>query len=100
MMTHIKLYLSHCLVIKVEGDFVVNEVTKIINEWNPADIYPLLSDEYHSEINKIIVMLETVESKSTLANQIFDLFNEFFGGEFRKSYQECEVIAATLLNIK
>jgi len=79
---------------------LVEEISKIINDWNPAEIYPLLHDEYQCEISKIVELLSSFESKSTISKQIYDLFESCFGNEFRKPYHECEEITEILINIQ
>ncbi len=45
----------------------MNLILQIINTWNPIDIYPLLEDEYYSEIRKIYEKSKETSSVKELA---------------------------------
>lgn len=78
---------------------MIEEVKRIINNWNPAEIYPLLDDEYSYEIKKLVDLTSATKSKEELAKKIYDLFYGTFGKEFRKSYSECHEIAEYIIVI-
>ncbi|MDN4619079.1 DUF1871 family protein [Paenibacillus sp. PsM32] len=75
-------------------------VLKIINDWNPAEIYPLLYKEYEIEVDIILYLIKSSKSKLELSKQIYNLFEHYFGTEFHKSQGECEMIAEMLIEIK
>ena len=77
-----------------------NMIISIINNWNPIEIYPLLSDEYHSESTSVTDAVIKSDSIEMLAIEIFNIFKQSFDKEFTKSLEECEVIAEQLLKYK
>lgn len=98
-MIHIRHYRNHYLENK-RGDKVREKIIEIINNWNPAEIYPLLSDEYHSESQRVIKASQKTDSVEKLAKEIFDIFQSNFGKEFTKSMEECKIIAEKIKNVK
>jgi hypothetical protein len=77
-----------------------DEIVQMINEWNPIDIYPLLKDEYYSEIRKIYEKSKETSSVEELAEQIHFVFAQSFQKEFNKSIEECQWIAEKILEVK
>lgn len=76
---------------------MIRKISQIINDWNPIEIYPLLDSEYHTEVKKINELLTFNDTKSELAEKIYQIFKEFFGKEFCKTFIECEEIAEKIL---
>ncbi|ASR46351.1 hypothetical protein B4V02_06500 [Paenibacillus kribbensis] len=73
------------------------EIVEIINEWNPIKIYPLIEDEYYSEIRKIYEI--KTNSVEELAEQIHVVFVQAFKKEFNKSIEECWWIAEKIIDL-
>lgn len=76
------------------------KLIEIINNWNPADIYPLLEDEYYPEIIRIeefIVRTKelTINTLATFIN--FTFINAFDENIFAKSFKDCESVAEKIL---
>ncbi|PTU44099.1 DUF1871 domain-containing protein, partial [Paenibacillus polymyxa] len=44
-----------------------DDIVQMINEWNPVEIYPLLEDEYYSEIRRIHEKSKETNSVEELA---------------------------------
>ncbi|WP_068786941.1 DUF1871 family protein [Paenibacillus phocaensis] len=74
-----------------------NKIIKIINEWNPVEIYPLLEDEYYFESKKIVEAMGKLNLIEELADEVFSIFKNSFGKEFTKSIEECKVIAEKMI---
>ncbi|WP_410514028.1 DUF1871 family protein [Paenibacillus sp. BR2-3] len=77
-----------------------NKIIKIINNWNPIEIHPLLQDEYHTESKRIQYAALDSVSVETLSKEVFSIFKNSFGKEFTKSIEECKVIAEEILRCK
>ncbi|MCP3747552.1 DUF1871 family protein [Paenibacillus sp. A3M_27_13] len=75
------------------------DIVQMINEWNPIEIYPLLEDEYYSEIRKIYEISKETNSVEELAEQIHFVFAQSFKKEFDKSIEECRLIAEKIINV-
>jgi hypothetical protein len=75
----------------------MDKVIKIINEWNPVEIYPLLEDEYYTQSLKIFEVAKKSYSVEDLTKEIFDVFKQSFGKEFNRSIDECEMIAKEIM---
>ena len=78
-------------------------IVKLINEWNPIEIYPLLENEYLSEINKIIDFVEKNEDISyvQLAEFLEQTFIEAFNEKLYLSNKRiCEEIAIKIIREK
>ncbi|MEJ3717193.1 DUF1871 family protein [Paenibacillus polymyxa] len=71
----------------------------MINEWNPVEIYPLLEDEYYSEIRKIHEKSKETNSVEESVKQIHSVFAPSFKKEFDKSIEDCQLIAEKIINI-
>ncbi|MDF9825362.1 hypothetical protein M2475_001817 [Breznakia sp. PF5-3] len=58
-----------------------NQITQIINNWNPIEIQPLLEDEYEPEIEKIVewLILNKRVDSIKLAQYIGEVFIKYFG---------------------
>ncbi|AZH28724.1 DUF1871 family protein [Paenibacillus sp. M-152] len=76
-----------------------DDIVQMINEWNPIEIYPLLEDEYYSEIHKIHEKSKETNSIRELAKQIHSVFAQSFKKEFDKSIEDCQSIAEKIMNI-
>jgi hypothetical protein len=76
-----------------------DDIVQMINEWNPVEIYPLLEDEYYSEIRKIHEKSMETNFIGELANQIHSVFAQSFKKEFDKSIEDCQLIAEKIINI-
>ncbi|QDY83103.1 DUF1871 family protein [Paenibacillus polymyxa] len=76
-----------------------SDIVQMINEWNPSEIYPLLEDEYYSEIRKIYEKSKETNSVEELAEQIHFVFAQSFKKEFDKSFEECRLIAEKIINV-
>ncbi|WP_017811048.1 DUF1871 family protein [Paenibacillus shenyangensis] len=77
---------------------MTKKITLIINDWNPIEIYPLLDIEYDSEVKQIYELLTLNDTKSELAEKIYQVFEKKFGKLFQNTLIECEVIAEKILN--
>lgn len=74
---------------------------KIINEWNPIEIYPLLKDEYSDEIKKIKKFMESNPrlSYSELAIFLEKTFVDSFGENLYFSNEKrCNEISIKILD--
>ncbi|MFT9369226.1 DUF1871 family protein [Paenibacillus polymyxa] len=76
-----------------------DDIVQMINEWNPVEIYPLLEDEYYSEIRKIHEKSMETNSFGELAKQIHSVFAQSFKKEFDKRIEDCQLIAEKIINI-
>lgn len=79
-----------------------DKVEKIINEWDPIDLFPLaLKDEYSQEIKKIVNILKDKSSlnEEKLANALKMIFVESFGEDMFFRDNESD-ITRKLLNIE
>ena len=79
----------------------MRNVEKIINEWDPIELFPLAPiDEYEREIeliNKILITNPQISAEK-LAMEIYMIFEKRFGNDiFLKGLTECEGIAANIL---
>jgi hypothetical protein len=77
-----------------------NKIQEVINEWKPIEIYPLLYDEYKSEIVLIYKFIKASDlcNEETLGKYLYSVFKEWGGHIFDKSLTECEQIASLLLS--
>ncbi|MBM5598289.1 DUF1871 family protein [Listeria seeligeri] len=79
-----------------------DKVEKIINEWDPIDLFPLApKDEYNQEIKKIVNVLKdkSLLNEENLANTLKLIFVESFGEDLFFRDNELD-IAKKLLNIE
>ncbi|MBC1472943.1 DUF1871 family protein [Listeria seeligeri] len=79
-----------------------DKVEKIINEWDPIDLFPLApKDEYNQEIKKIVNVLKdkSLLNEENLANILKLIFVESFGEDLFFRDNELD-IAKKLLNIE
>ncbi len=79
-----------------------DKVEKIINEWDPIDLFPMApEDEYSQEIRKIMNVLKRKErlSVENLANTLKTIFIESFGDDIFFRNNELD-IANKLLNLE
>lgn len=76
-----------------------DKVAKIINEWDPIDLFPFSPrDEYEVEIELISELSEKSIDLESLANNIYAIFIKRFGDDvFTRSYDECYTIAKEIL---
>ncbi|MDO6355716.1 DUF1871 family protein [Caloramator sp. CAR-1] len=79
-----------------------DKVAKIINEWDPIDLFPFSpKDEYEVEIELISKLVDKRIDLESLANNIYDLFIKRFGDDvFTRSYDECFIIAKKIFTEK
>lgn len=75
------------------------KVAKIINDWDPIDLFPYApKDEYEVEIDMISELLDESTNLEHLANSISTVFTRRFGDDvFTKKYKECLYIAQKIL---
>lgn len=77
------------------------KITKIINEWDPIDLFPMApEDEYIREIESIdkIVHDNTEISVDNLATDIHQLFTKRFGSDvYLREQIECLKVATEIL---
>ena len=77
-----------------------NAVQTILNEWNPAEIHPLLSDEYSPETSEIVSFMKEKDSVTSniLGQKIYDIFLRMFGPDiFICTIDDCNQIAGRIL---
>lgn len=76
----------------------MNFVKKIIDNWNPIDLFPgAPDDEYWTEIEAIEHIVRDTDNPVKLAEGIYSVFIKEFDDTFKKSKEECEQIAQTIL---
>lgn len=78
------------------------DIVKIINNWNPVEIYPLLEDEYYPEIKEIIKYINESENITlkNLALEIDNIFTKFFGSNiYISDLNKCKEIATEILDV-
>ncbi|WP_026892176.1 DUF1871 family protein [Lacrimispora aerotolerans] len=75
------------------------KVAKIINDWDPIDLFPYSpKDEYEMEIDLISKLLDESTDLEHIANCISTVFTSRFGDDvFTKKYNECFNIAKKIL---
>jgi len=74
---------------------------KVINDWNPIEIYPLLQDEYLREIKKILDFIEANKDipHEELTKFLESVFKESFGEKlFFSSKEKCIEVAKKILD--
>ncbi|MBP2097701.1 DUF1871 family protein [Enterococcus rivorum] len=79
------------------------KIEKIINDWDPIDLFPMAPrDEYSQEINKIVSILELNKNIDfrELALNIKTIFENSFGEEMLFKNNEDEVAKKILESIK
>ncbi|MGX7263397.1 DUF1871 family protein [Enterococcus crotali] len=79
-----------------------DKVEKIINEWDPIDLFPMApKDEYSQEIKQVVNVLKKKErlSAENLANTLKIIFVESFGDDMFFRDNELD-IANKLLNLE
>lgn len=79
-----------------------DKVEKIINEWDPIDLFPMApKDEYSQEIKQVVNVLKKKEQLSVenLANALKIIFVESFGDDMFFRDNELD-IANKLLNLE
>lgn len=81
-----------------------NKIMKIINKWDPIDIFPMgPEDEYIREIELIEKIIEDNSEISTtdLAIKIHQLFTKRFGNDiYLCKKEDCIKIASEILDLK
>lgn len=76
-----------------------DKVEKVINEWDPIDLLPHApKDEYRPEILKIVASFETTNNVNELAKVISEVFRRYFSDTFKRSEEECYVIAKKIVD--
>lgn len=78
------------------------QVAKIINEWDPIDLFPYSpKDEYQVEIDLVSKSIDGSTDIEYLTNSISAIFTKRFGDDvFTRGYNECMDIARKILNSK
>ncbi|MEL7606846.1 MAG: DUF1871 family protein [Sedimentibacter saalensis] len=78
------------------------KVAKIINDWDPIDLFPYSpKDEYEIEIELISELLHETTDLEHLANDINTIFIKRFGDDvFNRGYNECLSVAKKILAAK
>lgn len=75
------------------------KLRRIINEWNPLEIFPLIESEYDYEISRVLL---EVENKSILDEKlgsiIYKIFKDSFSTQFDKTIGDCIEVAKIILN--
>ena len=84
------------------GDIMREKVAKIINDWDPIDLFPYSpKDEYEVEIELISELLHKTTDVERLANDISTIFIKRFGDDvFNRRYNECLSVAKKILDNK
>lgn len=81
----------------------MNEIMKIINEWDPIDFFPLApNDEYINEITKIYNLLISDGRIQTeqLAQAINEIFTNTFGNDvYEENIVDCRKVANEIKKI-
>ncbi|NDI37224.1 DUF1871 family protein [Chengkuizengella sediminis] len=55
------------------------KLTKVINDWDPANLFPgAPDDEYEREILSIMEILDSVNTPTNLAKELQHIFNKAF----------------------
>jgi hypothetical protein len=75
-------------------------IIKVVNDWNPIEIYPLLEDEYLEEIKKILDFIEMnkIISHEELTIFLEKVFKDSFGENlFFSSKEKCIEVAKKIL---
>lgn len=76
----------------------MNLVKRIINDWDPIDLFPgAPDDEYWTEIDEIEHIFRIIDDPIKLAERIYAVFIRAFGDVFKKSKSECEQIAQMII---
>jgi len=76
-------------------------IKKIINDWNPIDLFPgAPDDEYWTEIEAIEHILRDTDNPVKLGEGIYAVFVKEFDDTFKKSKAECGQIAQVILSQK
>ena len=77
-------------------------IKKIINDWNPIEIYPLLEDEYSTETERIIEFIEGKDEIDFLELADFlekTLVDAFGSNLYSNDRKKCEEASIKILNI-
>ncbi len=79
----------------------MEEITKIINEWDPIGFFPMApKDEYVNEIKKIYEYVYSNQNLQirTLAEAINKIFVETFGSDvYDENLEQCLLVAEKIL---
>lgn len=78
----------------------MDDVKKVIDDWDPIDLLPYApNDEYSSEIAEIENMLRLCNNAVELSSGIYKVFLKAFGEDvFKRPEYECYQIAERLLS--
>lgn len=79
----------------------MDNITKIINEWDPIDFFPYApEDEYEEEIKKISNYLNNIDvDKISLTKKINEVFIQAFGEDiYGGKIEESEIIADKIID--
>ena len=81
---------------------MMNNITEIINKWDPIGFFPMApKDEYINEINKIYkyILSNQVTEVDSLAITINDIFLESFGENvYEQDMEQCMAVASKILS--
>ena len=81
---------------------MLNKIMKIVNEWDPIDLFPMVpADEYNSEIKEIQRFLEANSNITLeqLGDEINKIFLTTFGDDvYTSSKEECKNVAEKIIN--
>lgn len=80
---------------------MIDKVTKVINDWDPLDLFPYApKDEYSLEIAKILHFLEKKENhdENILGEEIYKIFLKTLGNDlFKENVEKCFELARKIL---
>ena len=80
------------------------DIIKIINEWDPIDLFPLApNNEYEAEAEKIIKFIDDKKNVSVglLASTINTIFLNAFGSNiYNSKITECITVATKILALR
>ena len=83
-----------------KAGIAMNSVKKIINEWDPINLFPgAPDDEYWTEIEEIEQLVSATDDPDELADGIYAVFVKEFGDDvFKRRKSECKRIAQMIIN--
>lgn len=76
----------------------MSDILEIINEWDPMNFLTHApDDEYEEEAKLVNELLNATCNSDELADGIYGVFRRMFGNDFRKTREDCQLIAEKLL---
>jgi hypothetical protein len=79
----------------------MRSVKEVIDHWDPIDLLAFApKDEYHTEIERIELLLSETDDVLILSEGIYKIFTESFDETFQKGRDECYKIAEFLISLK